>query len=82
MSEVINTGKDGNSLLRPRARLQPSQLLFSYCRVPLGEMIEKNAPHPSLKSGKSARISGESWPVGPRDVSRLAALLKDLSFAG
>lgn len=53
MSELINTRKDGNSLLRPRARLQPSQLLFSerYCRVPLGEMIEKNAAHPSLKRG-------------------------------
>lgn len=45
MSEVINSGRDGNSLLRPRA--QPSELVFFRTLLPHStEMIEKNAAHP------------------------------------
>lgn len=82
MSEVINTGKDGNSLLRPGCN--PPNCFFPNA-IPLGEMIEKNAPHPSLKRGIRAdfRRIVASWssrriPIG---CSPPGSLLREIKLA-
>lgn len=82
MSEVINTGKDGNSLLRPGCN--PPNCFFPNA-IPLGEMIEKNAPHPSLKRGIRAdfRRIVASWssrriPIG---CPSPGSLLREIKLA-